>query len=115
MARPNVVVETGDLTCAHTGTRTLSAGPVKLTVGASPVIPLAVVPGAASYSGCQFKDSGGNSHPCLSTAVSSTGAAKLTVGGQPALLDSDTVTTTNDLATTFSATVHPGQSKLTAL
>jgi hypothetical protein len=114
MARPAVVVEDGDPTCAHDGTRSLSAGPVKLTVAASPVIPLAVVAGAAQYSGCKFKDPNGNSHPCLSTAVTSTGAAKLTVGGKPVLLDSDTVTTANDLATIFTATIHPGQSKLTA-
>ena len=114
MARPAVVVEDGDLTCAHDGTRSLSAGSVKLTVGASPVIPLAVVAGAGQYSGCKFKDPNGNSHPCLSTAVTSTGAAKLTVGGKPVLLDSDKLTTANDLATIFPATIDPGQSKLTA-
>ena len=114
MARPAVVVEDGDLTCAHDGTRSLSAGSVKLTVGASPVIPLAVVAGTGQYSGCKFKDPNGNSHPCLSTAVTSTGAAKLTVGRKPVLLDSDKLTTANDLATIFPATIDPGQSKLTA-
>ena len=114
MARPAVVIEDGDLTCAHDGTRSLSAGSVKLTVGASPVIPLAVVAGAGQYSGCKFKDPNGNSHPCLSTAVTSTGATKLTVGGRPVLLDSDKVTTANDLATIFPATIDPGQSTLSA-
>ena len=114
MARPAVVIEDGEVTCAHEGTRSLTAGPVKLTVGASPVIPLAVVAGAGQYSGCKFKDPNGNSHPCLSTAVTSTGAAKLTIGRQPVLLDNDKVTTANDLATIFSATFDPGQSRLTA-
>ena len=114
MARPAVVVEKGDLTCAHKGTRSLTAGPVKLSVGASLVIPLAVVKGSGNYSDCQFKDTNNVSHPCITTAVSSPGAAKLTVGGKPVLLDSDTVTTANDVGTIFSATIHPGQSKLTA-
>ena len=108
MARPKVVVEDGNLTCKHAGKRSLTAPGVKLTVGTSPVIPLATVPGAAPYQSCTF------AHPCISTVVTSTGSGKLTVGGKPVLLDSDTVNSVNDVPTTFPATVIPGQSKLTA-
>ena len=106
MARPKVVVEDGDLTCTHTGKRSLTAPGVKLTVGTSPVIPLTSVAGAAPYRmqlGHQRF-----AHPCITTVVTSTGAAKLTVGGKPVLLDSDTVKSVNDVPTTFPATVHPG-------
>ena len=115
MARPLVVVDAGDLTCAHTGKRSLTApDTVKLTVGSSPAIPLTSVAGDAAYSDCIFKDTNGVGHPCKSTTVTSKGAQKLTVGGTPVLLDSDAVNSVNDVPTTFPATVHPGQSKLSA-
>jgi hypothetical protein len=121
--RPKVVTEGGDLTCLHGGKRTLTgltspAGTptVKLTVGRSPVIPVKVVPGDATYDHCAIPPDAGDhkTHPCISTAVTTAGAARLTVGGHPVLLDNDTVTTSNDLSATFSATVHPAQSTLTA-
>ena len=108
MERPKVVVKAGNLTCKHSGKRSLTAPGVKLTVGTSPVIPLASVPGAAPYQSCTF------AHPCISTVVTSLGSTKLTVGGKPVLLDSDTVSSVNDVPSTFPATVKPGQSKLTA-
>ena len=108
MARPKAVVKDGNLTCTHTGKRSLTAPGVKLTVDSSPVIPLTSVPGAAPYQSCTF------AHPCITTVVTSLGSAKLTVGGKPVLLDSDTVNSVNDVPTTFPATVIPGQSKLTA-
>lgn len=108
-----VAVSNGDLACPHQGTRSLS-GFAKFTVGGSAVVRLSAVPGVAAYDGCTTKDSNGVAHPCLTTAVSSPGATRLTAGGQPVLLDSDTVTATNDLAVLSSVTVEPAQSKLTA-
>jgi hypothetical protein len=106
-------VEKGDLACPHKGKRSLS-GFSKFTVATSPVIQLASVPGVEAYDGCTTKDSNGVAHPCLTTAATSPGAAKLTAGGKPVLLDSDKVTATNDLQAPFDITVEPGQSKLTA-
>jgi hypothetical protein len=106
MARPAVVVEAGDLTCKEQGKRLLAgltASTVKLTVSTSPVIPMQSVIGAAPYLGCTLPQ------PCATTVVTSSGAAKLTVGGLPVLLDSDKVSSESG-----TVTVHPAQSKLTA-
>jgi hypothetical protein len=108
-----VAVSNGDLACPHQGTRSLS-GFAKFTVGGSRVVQVTAVPGVEAYDGCTTKDTNGVAHPCLTTAAASPGTAKLTAGGTPVLLDSDTVTATNDLLAPFDITVEPGQSKLTA-
>ena len=117
---PNAVCEAGDLTCSLNGVRKLSglsqkpgAATIKLTVKGSPLVPVASAKGDAEYTGCTYSDNSG-SHPCNSTAVATSGAGKLTVGGKNVLLDSDTVNAVNPVAGPAKATVHPGQTKLTA-
>jgi hypothetical protein len=116
-ARPFVAVEEGDLSCPHNGTRKLSglAEPTaKLTVDTSPVVPVSVAPGLSEYKDCTLSDSQGKAHPCQTTTVTSAGAARLTVDDRQVLLDSDSLTATNDLLVPSSVSVHPAQSKLTA-
>jgi hypothetical protein len=119
MAPSKVVVDEGTLSCpaAHGGQRKLSGvtgtPPAKLRVGTSRVVPLESAGGDGGYAKCAFADNSGP-HPCKQTAIASTGAAKLTVGGRPVLLDTDTVTSSNDQQLTFPVTVDPAQSKLTA-
>jgi hypothetical protein len=113
---PSPVVEDGTFECKDGGKRSLTgvAGDgIKLTVGGSKVVPVASAAGSAVYTGCSISDSSGPK-PCNSTTVSTTGATKLTVGGKPVLLNSDTVTAVNPLNGPASAKVHPGQTKLTA-
>ena len=116
---PHPVVEAGSLTCKDSGVRSLSgvAGDgIKLTVGDSKVVTVTAAGSSGTYTGCLAQDSNGVVQPCASTAVSTTGSAKLTVGGQAILLSGDTVMTVNEKAPTGSgkATVDAGQSKLTA-
>jgi hypothetical protein len=118
---PKVVVEAGDLACGHQGTRKLDglstkpgAAAIRLTVKGSPVVPVDSAGGSAEYTDCTVKDSNGNKQPCNSTTVSTPGAAKLTVGGKHVMLDGDTVLAVNPISGPAPATVHPGQTKLTA-
>lgn len=115
-----VTTTQGDLACAHSGKRTLAGlsekAPVKLTVGKAHAVIVEDAATTGTYLLCTQVDGGGNPHPCNTTTVGSGGAAKLTAGGRPLLLDSDSVTSANDLQVTGTVTVHTGQSttRLTA-
>jgi hypothetical protein len=116
---PNPVVEAGSFTCKDNGKRSLSgvAGDgIKLTVSGSKVVTVTAAGSAGTYTGCTAQDSNGVVQPCASTTVSTPGSAKLTAGGKPVLLSSDTVMTVNEKAPTGSgkATVDAGQTKLTS-
>lgn len=118
---PYPVVEAGDFECKDAGKRSLAglspaSGPskIRLTVGGSPVVTVTAAGGSGAYTGCGYSDNSGPS-ACNSTTVTTTGAGHLSVGGAAVLLSTDKVASVNPKsAGSGSATVHPGQSKLTA-
>ncbi len=110
MASP--VTTSGKLTCAHAGSPTLSSS-AKLNAGGAPVIQFSSLSTFTPYTGCTYVNPGGTNQPCAAVTVNSGGqASKLTVGGQPALLDDLVAQTENPPNTPY--TVTAGQSKLTA-
>ena len=118
---PNPVVEAGSFECPNSGKRKLSGASstagvtIKLTVSGSPVVTVSDGGGAGTYTGCSFSDSNGN-HVCASTTISSSGATKLTAGGNAVLLTSDTVQAVNPVvAGSGKAKITAGQTKLTAV
>jgi hypothetical protein len=112
---PQVAVVDGHLNCAHQGSRALTGlgSPGTLTVGTRAVVRIAAVPAAGTYDGCIVKDTNGNPQLCNSTTI--TGAARLTVGGDPVLLTDATVSVVNPLPPSSApGTVDAGQTRLTA-
>lgn len=110
MASP--VTTSGKLTCCHSGSPTLSSS-TKLNAGGSPVIPFSSLSTFTPYTGCTYVNPSGTNQPCTTATVASGGqASKLTVGGQPALLDDLVAQTENPPTTPY--TVTAGQSKVTA-
>jgi hypothetical protein len=111
MAAP--VTTGGSLSCPHSGSAALSSS-AKLTAQGKPVLPYAFAASAGPYSGCTFATNSGN-NPCTTTTASGGQSTHLTVGGQPVLLDSASLTAVGaPTATSFPVTIAAGQTKLTA-
>jgi hypothetical protein len=102
----------GSFTCANNGSPTL-ASQAKLTIEGDPIMPFSAASGLGPYVGCKYNISNVVG-PCTTTTVVSGGAAaKLTVGGAPALLDSIKATAGTP-PPAAPVTVKAGQTKLTA-
>jgi hypothetical protein len=113
MAHP--VTTGGSVTCANDGKAELKST-ARLTVSGKPVLPYAALGSLGTYVGCTFTSNTAQG-PCTKTAPDPAGsgkAARLTVGGQPVLLDDAKAQTSTPPPPLPIKGISAGQTKLTA-